>query len=173
MVERLTVPATHHREVLLAELGDDWQWPLDLEIEWIVAFTAADARATSDPLIREFARELVSHRCAYVCAWGPNCERVHAQADLAYLDAIEAGGEASVPFLMTTGHAEESLASALWFASTTAFPSDSPEHPSYQDRPTAFVAFAAARYLSEVRELLLDPERLDRESDDQGGVGLT
>lgn len=166
MVERVDVPGTHHRDVTLAELGDDWQWPFGTGVEWFVAFIAADARGTSDLQIVALAQEMVKHSCTYVCAWGPGCDRVEALADLAYTEAAETSGEDSLPFLMTTAHAGESLASALWFASATAFPGDGPDHPRYQDRPTALVALAAARYLPEVRALLLDPARLDRESAD-------
>lgn len=171
LIERLAIPRTHHRDVLLADLHDDWQWPLDLGVDWFVAFIAADARGTPDSLIRAFVREMLNHSCTYVCAWGPECERVEVLSDLAYLDVTDAEGEAAVPFLMTTGHTSESLAAALWFASTTAFPGDGPDHPSYQDRPTAFVALATPHYLAEVRALLLDPERLDRESDDDEASG--
>jgi hypothetical protein len=152
---------------MLVELREDWQWPAEGMPQWSVVFIAADARGVPGPLIRAFAREMLRHDCTYVCAWGLESGRVHDEADSAYLEVTGADGEESIPFLMTTWHDDESLASALWFAFVSASPSD--EHYDdgrYANEPTAFVAFASPQYVDEVRALLLNPERLDRESDD-------
>lgn len=55
----------------------------------------------------------------YVCAWGPGCERVH---DI--VDEERDGGSEDNRVLMTTWHANESLADALWFVLTCAIPDD-------------------------------------------------
>jgi hypothetical protein len=69
-----------------------------------------------------------------------------------------------LPLLMTTWHEDETLASALWFALNVATPSEDWAH---EPRSPAFVAVAASEYRDEVRQLVLDRERLDRESDDE------
>jgi hypothetical protein len=71
LVERLAIPRTHHRDVLLADLHDDWQWPLDLGVDWFVAFIAADARGTPDSLIRAFVREMLQPQLHICLRMGP------------------------------------------------------------------------------------------------------
>lgn len=155
------------REVVLIELGDAWRWPVEAGIEWFTAFIAADARAVSDETIRALAASMLRSRCAYVCTWGPDCERVHDRFDDEYLAAPSHRWDARVPwskelpFLVTTWHAREPLPSALWFA-LYATPT---EDGYYTDRTPTFVALAGPRYRSEVRALLLDRERLGRETD--------
>jgi len=171
VIEELAVDQSRHRQVLLAELDDTWSWPFDLRVDWFVAFVAADATAASDERITALAEAMLEHNCAYACAWGPGCSRVHDLMDQTYLalpshtwrGAEIARWSQEVPYLMTTWHDDESLAAALWYAHVSAYPV---EDGYYVDRSTTFVALAAPEYLAEVRALLMDPERLNRESDD-------
>src|SRR5919198_144013 len=84
-VERLAADWPDGRDVLLVDLNG-WVWPSELEIEWFTAFVAADARHAGDATIRAFAAAMLEHRCAYVAAWGPACERVHLLFDEAYVN---------------------------------------------------------------------------------------
>jgi hypothetical protein len=63
---------------------------------------------------------------------------------------------------MTSSQGDESLAHALWFALYHAWPSGDGYS---EDRPAGFVALVEPQFRDEVRGLLLDPERLDREAE--------
>ena len=63
---------------------------------------------------------------------------------------------------MTTDHDGESLPSALWYARHVAWPTGDGYN---EDRPASFVALVEPPFREEIRDLLLDLERLDRESD--------
>lgn len=171
-VEQLAVdwPDNFRRDVLLVELND-WAWPSEATVEWFTAFIAADARHASDEAIRSLATTMVARRCASVSAWGPDCESVHGLFDLAYVNwpshrIVRRWGRwrttwsKDIPFLMTTDHHDESLASALWYAAYVAWPSDDEYHD--EDREPTFVALVEPQFRKEVRELLLDWERLCR-----------
>lgn len=63
---------------------------------------------------------------AYLCAWGPDCERVHDifdEEDLAR--GLERGTH---DVIMTTWHNDESLEEALWFFVHSASPADGYVH---------------------------------------------
>jgi hypothetical protein len=171
VIEELPSDASRHRRVVLADLDRHWSWPFDLSVEWFIAFIAADATNVANSSIRLLAQEMLRHRCAYVCAWGPGCGRVHAVMDQVYLEFPShkwRGSEivqwsSEIPYLMTTWHDDESLASGLWYAHECAFPD---EDGYYEETPTTFVALSGGEYRADVRSLLMDPDRLDRESDD-------
>jgi hypothetical protein len=52
------------------------------EMDPCCLFLAVDATAVSDTDIRNMAKGLLQHGIAYLCVWGPDCERVHDQFDL-------------------------------------------------------------------------------------------
>ena len=78
-------------------------------------FLAVDATAVSDAAIRNVARRLLQHGIAYLCVWGPDCERVHDQFDLERMPEEPKGR-----VVMTTWHSKEGLSDALWFFATCA-----------------------------------------------------
>jgi hypothetical protein len=171
-VER--VPANWHggRDVLLVELID-WLWPSEARVDWFTAFIAADARQASNEAIRSLATTMMAQRCASMSAWGPDCERVHLGFDEAYVGwpshatsrrwgRWRTRWSEEIPFLMTTDHHDESLASALWYAAYVAWPSGD---GYYVDRPPSFVALVEPPFREEVRDLLSDLERLNREAE--------
>ena len=103
---------------------------------------------------------------------------MHHGFDSAYLDAAPPKPHGilrwrttwsnEIPFLMTSSTADESLAEALWYAVYVAWPSGD----GYQEvRPPDFVALVQPQFRNEVRDLLVDPERLEREAglDDEEG----
>ena len=76
------VESIHGHRLLLTPLADSWQW-VDPMLRRFVLFTGADATAASDAQIASYAEASIASGCAYVCCWGPSCERVHDAFDLA------------------------------------------------------------------------------------------
>ena len=173
-VERLEAGWPDGRDVLLVELTD-WLWPSEVGVEWFTAFIAADASGVSNEAIGGLATAMLRQRCASVTAWGPDCGRVHAQFDLAYVAwpthrTVRRWGRwrttwsEEIPFLSTTDHEDESLASALWYAVYCAWPGSDDGY--YVDRSPTFVALVEPPFREDVRDLLVDLERLNREAED-------
>jgi hypothetical protein len=85
-----------------------------------VLLLVLDAESLKDQEIEYVADKLLNMGLAYLCAWGPDCERVH--------DLFDAEAESTNEKLtgddvvMTTWHSEETLAQALWFFLHAAFP---------------------------------------------------
>ena len=78
-----------------------------------------NAKGVPDDSILEGAKKLVSGGLACLCAWGPDCERVHDLFDDA---ALEVGAALSGDdTIMTTWHSDESLEEALRFFVEDAF----------------------------------------------------
>lgn len=72
-----------------------------------------DSDEESVETISRVAEQLLESGCAYLCAWGAGCERVHDVFDEILVG--EAPDTADGPEVMTTWHAHESLEDALWF----------------------------------------------------------
>ncbi len=87
-------------------------------------FIAADASKISNERIRAVAKLLIGRGLAYLCTWGPDCERVHDSFDFADLEFDPQGTRAVI---MTTWHDDESLSEAIWFFVSAAFPDESYE----------------------------------------------
>jgi len=83
----------------------------------LLAFNSDSIKAEE---IEQVATMLVDKGLAYLCAWGPNCERVHDLFDAAAASKNEdlIGDDV----IMTTWHADEDLHEALWFFLHSAFP---------------------------------------------------
>jgi hypothetical protein len=171
-VEQLQADWPDGPDVLLVDLID-WRWPAEVGVEWFTAFVAGDARGASDETIRALATAMLPQRCACMAAWGPDCRRVHRWFDDAYVTwpshrhfrrwgRWRTTWSEEIPFLMTTDHEGESLASALWDAAYVAWPSGD---GYFEDRRPTFVALVEPPFRDEVRELLLDAERLTREGE--------
>ena len=105
--------STSERRVLLLAL-DRLDTPYKLPSRnnpHFTCFCAMDATHFSAEAISEFCSRLLQLGCAYLCTWGPDCERVH---DI--MDEIVIGGNppnSEVGDVMTTWHAKESLEEAL------------------------------------------------------------
>ena len=128
-VERLPADGDGGRQVVLIDLDNDWQWPVDADLDWFIAFLAVDAVGVPSDRIASLAKAMLGRRCAYVSVWGPESQRVHDTFDRVYETEWshprpEAGEwSQDVPFLMSTWHDDESLASGLWFSLMDANPS--------------------------------------------------
>jgi hypothetical protein len=76
-------------------------------------FVAMDASPVADDCILQGAKKLLSKGLAYLCTWGPDCERVHDLFDAAALDINSKLSGNDV--IMTTWHSDESMEKALWY----------------------------------------------------------
>jgi hypothetical protein len=97
----------------------DVQSALDAVSTHFCLFLAIDATSVNDGEIRETARLLLEQGIAYLCVWGPDCERVHDLFDLERMPDEPKGR-----VVMTTWHSKESLSEALWFFANCAEPDD-------------------------------------------------
>ena len=78
-----------------------------------VCLCVMDARNTSADELGSFCSNLLRTGCAYFCAWGPDCERVHDA-----MDAEIVGDDPPTTYIgcvMTTWHANEALRDAFGF----------------------------------------------------------
>ena len=82
-----------------------------------VCLLAWDARAVSMAVVGAVAERLLRAGCAYICCWGPDCERVHDVFDTTDLELRPDG-----PLCMSTWHSGEPLSEAMWFALFRARP---------------------------------------------------
>jgi hypothetical protein len=83
-------------------------------------FLAWDASSVATEEISCLATLLHNRGLAYLCAFGPGCERVHDTFDEVELELDSARPSQSV--IMTTWHKDESLEDALWFFVNNSFP---------------------------------------------------
>jgi hypothetical protein len=111
----LGVAPLFEREVLLialAALGDPFAWS-NLSSRRFTCFCALDIEAVPSTALSKFCSRLIELGCAYFCAWGPGCERVHDAMDEQAMG--DDPPKTDVGCVMTTWHADESLEEALWF----------------------------------------------------------
>jgi hypothetical protein len=93
-------------------------------------FIAADSSQLSADDIGGFAEKLLNQGLRYLCAWGPDYERVHDIFDEMYV------GNGTEPYkfeLMTTWHAADSFGDALSFFLSSTY---------VEDRPSEAASFA-------------------------------
>jgi hypothetical protein len=140
------------RQLFLARVPtvDAWESEVPGIDGEFVAFVALDATPVSDAELERFASKLLRQRAAYVCAWGPDCERVH--------DVVDAVRDRHSPApVTTTWHADDTLDQAVWFALYTACP-----HDQYIETcaATVFIVVGRDDWADEVQAALADPEAL-------------
>lgn len=82
-----------------------------------IACLALDGNEAKDEEIKTIAADLIGAGCAYICCWGPDCQRVHDLVDREDETLHPAG-----PWRMTTWQNDVHLAEALWFAINSAWP---------------------------------------------------
>jgi hypothetical protein len=97
--------------------GDDlaaWDVPASAGFEQFTAFLALNADRYADQEISALGERLRAAGLVYLCAWGPECGRVHVLFDQVFIAEEQLGTQRS--FLMTTDHEDEPLAEGLWYA---------------------------------------------------------
>ena len=140
------------RELFVAEVTDLGEWPetLDLSASAFVAFTAVDAHGVPWEALVQLGRKLVQQGCVYLCAWGPDCGRVHDAIDIAAIELSPAVGH-----VMTTWHDDEPLDDALYFSLFDAW--------DEEGKASAVIALTAPQWREEIERRLRDSEGLRRE----------
>jgi hypothetical protein len=111
----------HFGLLRVADLGELRSELRDIT-EPFVLFLALDANEVEDEGVETLALAADDAGITYLCAWGPDCERVHDRFDAAIVGRQVAAG--SERFVMTTWHANDDLEDALWFFAELAQPSE-------------------------------------------------
>jgi hypothetical protein len=148
---------------------DELPATLNLPGQYFGLFLVIDARQVTDETIRRLASSLIRVGMAYICIWGPDCERVH---DL--FDEVIVGlnpNESVESVKMTTWLAKEGLDGALWHFLNVAFPAD-----DYWNECKAelVVVVDNQKWASHIRARLKDQESLSKdvagEYEDENGA---
>jgi hypothetical protein len=136
------------RELFLLSVADPRDLPQELSLPRgrFVCLVAWDARGVEEEQIATVARRLLDVGAVYVCAWGPDCERVHDIVDRERDRAQTGAGEA--PVTITTWHDSESLADVLSFVLTSTVPDDG---RAREPASTLGIAIGSAQWASEIR----------------------
>jgi hypothetical protein len=121
-------------------------------------FLACDAKSTSDDIVLAFGQALLRQGLAYVCVWGPDCERVHDLFDEVIVENNPHETEQSVR--ITTWLADETLDEAVWHFLNVCFPAD-----DYYDRchTEVFIVIANKQWATDIEARIADQEGLDSE----------
>lgn len=147
-MEHLGIDGIHGRPLYVTELDDAWAWT-EPKLDRFVLFVGADASMPRDEVIVKYAEAAVAAGCAYVCCWGPACERVHEAFDLAAREQM----------VYSTWHDDERLAEALYFAAFLTH-----LEPEEVDGADVAALFAVQPpWLAEVRALLANQDELVRQ----------
>lgn len=85
------------------------------DTEPYLLLVCADSSACSVAEISLSVDAAIDTRCAFFCAWGPDCERVHDIYDETCV-IRQVDGANPPPMTMTTWHANDTLAGAVWDA---------------------------------------------------------
>ena len=120
-VEKIGSDGSPGRELWLLDVEAQSQLPSRLSLpKPFLCLIAWDSESASTRDLSSVSRRLLEAGAVYICAWGPGCERLHDICD----EERDVAGVSSDSVVMTTWHAEESLADALWFLLTAAIPDD-------------------------------------------------
>jgi len=124
---------------------DDWPHDLQRAGHFILVL-ALDARPLSDETITAYGTRVLKQGVVCLCAWGPDCERVHDLFDDLRVDDQETDDRC----LMTSWHADETLAEAIEYGLFPALASD-----YYETCHTVVVATVANHdWANEARRVL-------------------
>lgn len=85
---------------------------------------ATDATKHSDEQILDAAMKIVPMGLTYLCAWGPDCNRVHDIFDRIIVSLEEMAESPFQKLIMTTWHDDEPLSEAVWFLQFCAWPAE-------------------------------------------------
>jgi hypothetical protein len=143
------------RELFVLELDKPEDLPdkFSLGGRKFVCLVVWDAHGIDPVRISMLARKLLDAGVVHVSAWGPDCERVH---DIFDEEAV-GGSPPQVPdhVVMTTWHADETLADAIWFTLRCSWPDDAYEVNCVS---TLGLTIGVQSWAEEVRSAFLDPE---------------
>lgn len=154
----------HGRTLYLAVLSRLDEWPEHLGKPGLhfVLFLALDARNVSSDALAAFAQKTYRQGLAYLCAWGPDCERVHDVFDATLVedDEIRQDWDEHDSVVMTAWISDESLDEALSQALNDSLP-----HRRYERTCDALLAVVVRNdtWAEDVRRRLADAEALSRD----------
>jgi hypothetical protein len=125
-VQHLARDTVLGRELFLLDLSTPEDLPelLSLPSKHFACLVAWDSTAATADQITHFARRLLQAGAVVVCAWGPDCRRVHDLTDLAAESLQLNTGSGSV---MTSWFPDESLSEAIWFVLMSSWPDEAYE----------------------------------------------
>jgi hypothetical protein len=91
-----------------------------------VLFLAIDGTKVNTEVIFSVAEKLLDQGMVYACVWGPDCERVHDRIDQPRFWRKPDETDSNV--VITTWHAEDPLAEAVWFFLNCTWPAQDYVH---------------------------------------------
>jgi hypothetical protein len=114
-LEKLGFEEVSERNLFALYLESPESFPdvLSLGSPRFVCLLAWDSRDVDVSRVSELATKLLNAGAVYVCAWGPDCQRVHD-----VIDKVHVGPNPSPivdRVVMTTWHSGEPLTEAIWF----------------------------------------------------------
>jgi len=142
------------RDLFVLELDNPEEFPEDVALSSprFACLLAWDARDVDAHRVRRLGRKLLDSGAVYICAWGPDCERVH---DL--IDAEEIGPNPPPVVdrvIMTTWHENEPLPEAVWFVLHNSWPDEAYESGCGS---TLGVAIGSTAWATEIRSAFSNP----------------
>lgn len=150
-LERVGVDAGSERSLFVLDASCPADVPPELDVDGqFVCLLAWDATTVPSAEISMLAERLLQAGCVYICAWGPDCDRVHDTFDEANVTRSPEG-----PCVMSTSHAGESLEVALWFLLVCASPDD-----AFADgcRSVVAISIGAPSWAAAMRAAMVDPD---------------
>jgi len=152
------------RDLFVTLISSSADVPVDVQLTTrrFVCVIAWDARAASIADVSAVARWLLDSLAVYVCAWGPDCERVHDIIDEEHIGPNP--DPTASPPIMTTWHDEQSLDDVLGFVLTTAMPDD-----AYVDEccSTLGISIESAEWADQIRAAFTEPRDFVRRWSDE------
>ncbi len=146
------------RALRLLELAGLDAWPADLALPTakFVLLLCCDARGVSDAALGGVARRALAQGMVYLCAWGPECDRVETVFE--ECAAAVGGSDEPESAILTESDGEEPLSQALRIAIREVAPATDFEASC---GTTLVVCAGMPRRAETLRELLEDPVDLD------------
>jgi len=121
-----------------------------------VLMIVTDARQLPTQALLDLAKWALNKGAVYICAWGPDCERVHDLTDQVVVESNPNPSDETV--IMTTWHEKESLDEALWFTLNSAFPAAAYESTC---RSVVVLTIGNDDWKSQVARRLSEPTALE------------
>lgn len=158
--ERLSRDQSTQRDLYFLDITtpDELPDPLRLSAKHFVCFVAWFSNGIEAQTVHRLAEALLRAGCAYFCAWGIGCERVH---DLFDEVSFAMYPEPEESIVMSTWHDEQSLDDALWYFLNNTWPDD----PYFETcRAALAISIGGEREWEErIKYALRDPRRFSKE----------
>ena len=151
-LEQIGFEPTTERRLFVLNLKSFEDWPNSIEVDakHFTLFVAAESPGAAKS-IKRAATAALSSGAAYVCTWGPDCQRIEGIFDEA---RDELADENTQSVVMTTCHVDESLKEAVWFFLAATYPDE-----AYAATTNAAVAVIVGnlKWAAEIVQAFRDP----------------